>query len=137
MEVAEHIENSSSESFVKGICSKSDTVVFSAAIPKQYGENHINEQWQSFWADLFAKHGYKPFDIVRPLVWKDQRIQYYYRQNCLVYCKEGSEHFETLKNASFERSSLLIDIVHPEVFTKRMSLRGGLSSIKKAIFGGN
>ena len=133
MEVAEHIETKSSKNFVKGICSAADTVIFSAAIPGQYGENHINEQWQSFWADLFRAEGYEAFDLIRPQVWKNQKIEWYYRQNVLVYCKPGSTHYDAIKTKSLEVSSRLFDIVHPEVFSERITVRGGLTSIKKGL----
>lgn len=135
MEVAEHIEPASSEAFVQGICSTADTVLFSAAIPNQYGENHINEQWQSYWVELFAGHGYEAFDLVRPLIWGDQNVEWYYRQNVLVYCRTGSENYEILKKKSLEVSSRLYDVVHPEVFVRRTSFRGGLSTVKKSLLG--
>ena len=133
LEVAEHIETSSSESFVKGICSSSDTVIFSAAIPRQLGENHINEQWQSYWAALFQKQGFEVFDLIRPQIWTNQDVEWYYRQNILVYCKPGSKNYDAIKTEALEVSSRLLDIVHPEVFTNRTSLRGGLVSVKKAL----
>ena len=62
-------------------------VLFSAAVPGQGGNNHINEQWQSYWADRFAAHGYGPRDIVRPAVRDDRSVAYWYRQNAVLYSK--------------------------------------------------
>jgi hypothetical protein len=78
-------------------------VLFSAAIPGQGGNNHVNEQWQSYWADRFAAHGYGPRDIVRPAVRDDRSVAYWYRQNAVLY----SKGHPTDRPADF-------DWVHPE-----------------------
>jgi len=46
-------KNPSSAALVKA----APVVLFSAAIPLQGGTEHVNEQWQSYWAKLFAEHG--------------------------------------------------------------------------------
>ena len=57
LEVAEHISLQNAQSFVNSLCGLGETVVFSAAIPQQGGQNHINEQWPEYWQKLFAKNG--------------------------------------------------------------------------------
>lgn len=44
LEVAEHVSEKSADSFVACLCNLSDTIAFSAAVPGQGGQNHINEQ---------------------------------------------------------------------------------------------
>lgn len=85
MEVAEHLSPDRAESFVEDLCALSDSVLFSAAIPWQGGVGHLNEQPQSYWARLFAKHGFGARDIIRPKVWHDGRVSYWYRQNSILY----------------------------------------------------
>ena len=48
LEVAEHLSERRAESFIEDLCKVSKVVLFSAAIPFQGGDNHINEQWQSY-----------------------------------------------------------------------------------------
>jgi FkbM family methyltransferase len=60
-------------------------VLFSAAIPFQGGAGHVNEQWPSYWAALFAKHDYVAYDVVRPAVWEDDRVAFWYAQNMILY----------------------------------------------------
>lgn len=86
-EVAEHLKTESSLDFVKSLCNHSDLIIFSAAIPGQEGTNHINEQWQNYWAGIFNSFGYEGFDEIRPLIWHDNRVSYWYRQNILVFKK--------------------------------------------------
>src|SRR6185295_2140887 len=49
LEVAEHISEHAAEQFIKTLTVHSDVIIFSAAIPEQGGQNHINEQWIEYW----------------------------------------------------------------------------------------
>jgi len=103
VEVAEHLSPERADSFVADLVKLAPHVLFSAAVPGQGGNNHVNEQWQSYWADRFAAHGYGPRDIVRPKVWNDRRVAYWYRQNVILY----SKGFVTERAPGFDQ-------VHPE-----------------------
>lgn len=107
LEVGEHLPAESAASLVQLLVSASDTVVFSAAVPGQGGQHHVNEQWQSYWAGLFRQHGFEPLDDVRRALWSDPNVQPYYLQNCLTYVPAG---------AAAGRQVDLIDIVHPRLF---------------------
>jgi hypothetical protein len=85
LEVAEHLPSSHAEEFVSDICSLSPFVLFSAAVPWQGGTGHVNEQWQPYWRRLFAGRGYIALDPVRPAVWKDRRVEWWYRRNIFLY----------------------------------------------------
>jgi 2-polyprenyl-3-methyl-5-hydroxy-6-metoxy-1,4-benzoquinol methylase len=69
LEVAEHLPERYARQFVHLLTSLGDIVMFSAAIPEQGGGHHVNEQWQSYWADIFATVGYVAVDCIRPKVW--------------------------------------------------------------------
>ena len=45
LEVAEHLPESSAETFITSLCEASDVVLFSAAVKGQGGVGHINEQF--------------------------------------------------------------------------------------------
>ena len=85
LEVAEHLPPDCAGELVDALCTVSDLICFSAAIPGQGGYTHINEQWQSYWAQKFADRGFQAFDIVRPQIAADPEIQFYYRQNIMIY----------------------------------------------------
>src|SRR5205809_4162841 len=53
LEVAEHIPPHAAEAFIRGLVGLSPVIFFSAAIPQQGGTGHLNEQWPSYWQDLF------------------------------------------------------------------------------------
>ena len=65
VEVAEHLPPEAAPAFVQQLTSAAPIVVFSAAIPGQGGTRHLNEQWQSYWAGLFAQQNYFPLDTLR------------------------------------------------------------------------
>lgn len=83
LEVAEHLHPSRAEPLVEYLCSLSDRVLFSAAIPYQGGNGHVNEQWQTYWAKLFKQNGYNMADT-QPYL-NDDRIELWYRQNMILY----------------------------------------------------
>ena len=85
LEVAEHLPASAAAGFVESLVGLGPCVLFSAAVPFQGGTHHVNEQWQDYWAQLFAARGYIAIDAIRPIVWNDAAVTFYYRQNILLF----------------------------------------------------
>ncbi len=100
LEVAEHLPARSAPVLVQSLAAAAPVVLFSAALPKQGGTSHINEQWPQYWEKLFASHGMRKYDVVRPLIWRDRSIYLCYRQNIYIYsidsisALDSLEHFE-------------------------------------------
>jgi len=90
LEVGEHLPAVSSDTLIGNLVRHGDKVLFSAATPGQGGENHINEQTHEFWRLLFAKHGYKPFDMVRPVIRGVAAVASWYRRNIVLYVAEAA-----------------------------------------------
>lgn len=87
LEVGEHIAESSADAFVSSIAAHGDLILFSAAVPGQGGEFHVNEQPHSYWRDKFAAHGYRTFDWLRPRIRRYSRISPWYRYNALLFAR--------------------------------------------------
>lgn len=85
LEVGEHLPPDRAASFIADLTALAPVVVFSAAIPHQGGTHHVNEQWPDYWSRLFAVHGFMAVDCLRPLLWADERVAWWYRQNVIVY----------------------------------------------------
>ena len=85
LEVAEHLPASAAEQFVDNLVAHSGVVLFSAAVPGQGGEYHVNEQPYSYWRALFATRDYVMLDVIRPSLAGDARIAPWYRYNTFVY----------------------------------------------------
>jgi glycosyltransferase involved in cell wall biosynthesis/SAM-dependent methyltransferase len=115
LEVAEHLPYKRSETFVEDLVGVSDTILFSAAIPFQYGTNHINEQWPEFWALLFRAQGYVCYDWLRQRFWTDPDVDWWYAQNLLMFVKQGSP-IEALLPGGTRGSGQSLALVHPETF---------------------
>lgn len=113
LEVAEHMSDSAARTFVRSIASAGDVVLFSAATPLQGGHNHVNERWPSYWIRLFAAHGLECHDVLRPLVWNDQRIAWWYRQNLLLFTKTDAPAAAALRGMDSFHGR---DLIHPECF---------------------
>jgi hypothetical protein len=87
VEVAEHIVGEKAQVFIDSLVGLAPLVLFSAAIPHQGGDNHVNEQWPEYWVERFAFRNYVAYDCIRPLVWDDPTVAYYYAQNMFVFVK--------------------------------------------------
>lgn len=118
LEVAEHLEPESASRFVRFMVELSDVVMFGAAYSKQGGTNHINEQPHSYWANLFAEQGYLTYDLFRPILWGDSRIEFWYRQNTFLYVKKNTPLNDVLAEyGCFPlRNLLFMNCVHPDLY---------------------
>ena len=115
LEVAEHLPENRGKSFISDLCELSSVVLFSAAIPYQGGDNHINEQWQSYWYGLFKENNFVGIDLIRPQIWENINVKSWYKQNCMLYIHES----KTLLFKNLEKFNFPLNIVHEEIFNIR------------------
>ena len=118
LEVAEHIERRNARKFVHNLCRLSDIVVFSAAIPKQGGNAHINEQRLSYWVKLFEENNYQLYDLIRSEIWNDKNIPVWYRSNVVIFGNREIEN--TLVNT--KNVAAFMDVVHPDMFETKIKI---------------
>lgn len=116
LEVAEHLPRESAATLVDSLTSLGSTVLFSAALPGQGGTGHVNERWPDYWARLFGERGYAPIDCVRGKVWTDERVDFWYAQNTLVFAREEIIDANRHLRESPHHSGPLT-IVHPRLLT--------------------
>jgi hypothetical protein len=109
--VAEHLNQNVADTFVDSLCRHSDVVLFSAAVPGQGGTHHVNEQWPSYWAARFSAREYECFDILRNRIWADERVDWWYRQNLLLFAT-GEAKAQLAKQWTPSPGTML-DIAHP------------------------
>lgn len=115
LEVAEHLPFERAPSLVEDLTASADVVLFSAAVPYQYGTDHINEQWPEFWATLFRARGFACYDFLREPFWNDPHVDWWYAQNVLVFAKQGS-HAEQRLTAHAQPTTGPLSKIHPENF---------------------
>jgi SAM-dependent methyltransferase len=90
LEVGEHITESHADSFVTNLASHGDIILFSAAIPGQGGEFHVNEQPYAYWRDKFAAKGFRTFDWLRPRIYHLNTVEPWYRYNVLLFVRNAA-----------------------------------------------
>jgi SAM-dependent methyltransferase len=122
VEVAEHLDADRAASFVQLLCKHSPAVLFSAAPPGQGGTHHVNEQPLSYWVEHFAQCGYRLFDIIRPAFWHDETVQWWHRQNMVIFADESNEVLIDILEQRRNITPALIDVIHPEAIKAKTQL---------------
>jgi SAM-dependent methyltransferase len=89
LEVAEHLPAASAADFVDNLVRHGDVILFSAAVPHQGGEHHVNEQPPQYWRELFAAQGYEVFDWLRPHLAGQRQVKAWYRFNSFIYANKA------------------------------------------------
>lgn len=136
LEVAEHLPPERAPGFVSDLCALSDFVLFAAAIPRQGGVHHVNEQWPDYWARLFVERGYEVHDVVRSCFWNDEKIPFWYKQNTFLFVERGRR--QELKLRTERVTALPLRLVHPELFLERAAVAasadGGIRTLSRLLF---
>ncbi|MFM2422840.1 MAG: hypothetical protein RL291_1370, partial [Pseudomonadota bacterium] len=114
LEVLEHLTDEAGRRAVAAMCHAAPAVLCGAAIPGQGGNNHINERWQSYWAKVFQAHGFDAWDVVRPRVWEHSEVEYWYRQNTILYV-----HPRAALTRPADARTMPLDVAHPVNFAGR------------------
>ncbi len=131
LEVAEHLLPQSAADFIASLTRLAPVILFSAALPYQGGNGHLNEQWPDYWADLFKQHGYLPVDAVRRRIWNDREIPFWYRQNTLIFCTAAALDTNAALALAYQATNQeSLSLVHPEWYlecnTKYLRILRGL-----------
>lgn len=90
LEVAEHLPAERSEALIEFLTQCANVILFSAAIPGQGGQGHVNEQLPRYWAAKFLARGYSRIDAIRPMIVDNPTVSFWYRQNLTFYARAGA-----------------------------------------------
>lgn len=116
LEVAEHLHNTKAKDFVHTLTDLASVVLFSAAVPHQSGTNHINEQWQDYWIELFKQKDYVVIDCLRRRFWNNPNVEWWYSQNMFIFVKkEDLKNYPLLEKELEQENGLPIRVVHPRM----------------------
>lgn len=117
LEVAEHLPERVGQEFVESLTRLGSRVFFSAAIPHQGGDGHLNEQWPEYWSRRFQECGYAAVDVVRPRVWLDRRVDWWYAQNGMLWVVK--DEAATIR-ARIVPMQFPLSVVHPEAYLSKI-----------------
>ncbi len=115
LEVGEHLPFYRAETFVADLVRLSDVVL----LPYQGGTEHINEQWLEWLAICFRRHGYLPCELFRDGLWGDKRVEFWYSQNPIIFCKQ--EMARAPFPAEFIAAARPLSFPHPLAFAVNVS----------------
>ena len=119
LEAAEHLPLSAALRLVESLTRLAPVVVFSAAIPFQGGDGHINEQWPSFWSKQFATYGYTCLTGLRHRLWTNDAVEVWYRQNMLCFVAPSQlDRCVAALGAGGDGDATLLDVVHPDLYAR-------------------
>jgi SAM-dependent methyltransferase len=130
IEVAEHLPPAAAPTLVRSLTALGPVVMFSAAIPLQGGAGHRNEQWPEYWRDLFAAHDFIPIDCLRPRIWENRDVAWWYTQNLLLYVHRAHlAENPRLQAEAAHPPHYPLALVHPTFYLEKMSetARAGLT----------
>jgi SAM-dependent methyltransferase len=108
LEVAEHLTEPAGQRLVGMLTDAADVVLFSAAVPGQGGDNHLNERWPDYWQDLFEARGFACDDGIRWEFWQNDAVDWWYRQNMFI------------ARRSSEKTPRLTRVTHPMLLAKKV-----------------
>lgn len=114
LEVAEHINLKNEGVYFNNLISLSDKILFSAAIPGQGGDDHVNERWQGYWVDKFEKAGYVAIDYLRHKFWNNKKVNFWYSQNIILFIKNNKNNKKFINK--YKEKYPIYSIVHPEMY---------------------
>jgi SAM-dependent methyltransferase len=117
LEVAEHLPPECAPTLVESLTRLAPAVLFSAAIPFQGGDNHLNEQWLDKWASLFKERDYVAIDCIRRRVWQNDSVEWWYAQNTLLFARASLLEDNQELRAELERTDInSLSLVHPKQY---------------------
>jgi predicted RNA methylase len=90
IEVAEHLNPDVSSSFIEWMTSMADVIVFSAAVPSQDGDGHINCRSRSDWYQFIKQHEYVIADTLRQHFTLNPRLGLWHKFNIVDYVQKDS-----------------------------------------------
>jgi len=119
LEVAEHIPRECAETFIDNLVRLGPVILFSAAIPFQDTEYHLNEQWPDYWVKYFQERGYVMIDCIRKKIWQSDNVELWYAQNILMFVRQNYLKSHPLLRKLHENTATSqLSIVHPRLYLK-------------------
>lgn len=137
LEVAEHLPARAAKGLVESLSRLAPLVVFSAAVPCQGGTHHLNEQWPDYWEHLFSQQAFVMLDPIRPLIWQDNRVCDFYRQNMFLFARQdAAARSPTLSRYAELRRRNPLTLIHGDVLKRQLQFRSSVRRLPGLLWRG-
>jgi hypothetical protein len=136
LEAGEHLPPAQAPELVGALTEAAPLVLFSAAVPGQGGDGHINEQPPSYWANLFFQRGYVCFADLRRRLWRADSVEVWYRQNMFCYVRgDDLDRWAGVLRDRIEPGDPMLDVVHPELLARQKARADHLAEYAERLQG--
>lgn len=133
LEVAEHLSARAAPRLIERLTNAAPIVLFSAALPGQGGTQHVNECWPGYWRRLFAMHGYDRLDAIRPRIWRERDVEWWFKQNTYLFIRRGViESDAILREEAACAAANPFELIHEDVLGHVTTTSGLLRSMPRA-----
>ena len=130
LEVAEHLPGWRASGLVADLTSLAPCVLFSAAIPGPTGTQHINSQYLPYWIDLFEAKGYDAIDPIRPRIWGNESVEWFYQQDIVMFV--APNHPLLIKGFA-KPQTIIHQQLYEQVLHAKLTLRKAVSGFPGAV----
>ena len=120
LEVAEHLGPEHAAEFIDRLVAMGSCILFSAAVPRQGGVGHFNEQWPSYWIEIFHRHEFICFDSVRGAFWDNPSVAAWYPQNAFFFVSKDATSKYSRLEAHAENSLAGKSVIHPRLYQQKL-----------------
>lgn len=120
LEAAHYLPRNTGEVLVSSLVKLAPVVVISAGIPFQSGTTGPNGQWPDYWKDLFEAMDYRLIDFLRPAIWENDDVMYYYKQNLLVFAQSQYVESHPKLREILNASHMPLRLVHPQHYLQKV-----------------
>jgi SAM-dependent methyltransferase len=119
LEVVGHLPKAAEGVLLDSLAAAAPVALFSAPIPLQggIGGDATNREWPAYWGDRLAERGFEAIDCIRPAVWDDPEVAWWFAQNAFLAARrEALLRLPPLAAAAAAAGSGLRALVHPGCF---------------------
>jgi SAM-dependent methyltransferase len=132
LEVAGNLLEEEADTLVDSLVGLAPVILFSAPIPFQGGANQHNLQWPQYWVAKFRERGFEVADALRPRVWDNPEVKWWFAQNIMLYVRADLLATNArLREAVARTCHSQLALVHPGQLQQRESMED--ASLKKTL----
>ena len=105
LEVAEHLFPNRAKGLIKDLAKAAPIILFSAAVPGQADRYTSTSSGPGIGRTCLPSMTYVRLDLIRPLIWQDPRVNWWYQQNVYLFAGPEALRHSTALRATVETAA--------------------------------